>query len=247
MSRQPFYVDVTNELRRRIEAGEYPVGGRLPTENALTDEFDVSRSTIRQALAALEEAGLIDRRQGSGTRVLARTAPVRYVQTVASEADVLRYASETVLDFLGPPAPVPVGEARRLHLGDPEPWVRLRGIRRSVQAAPPLGLSTIFLRAEHAKAITQRGMRSQRALFVTLSEAFGLTVTHVDQEITATLLAPDEADLLDAATGAPALAVVRRYFSEEAGLFQIAESVHPADRFSYAVRLERERSPLPSR
>ena len=80
---------------------------------------------------------------------------------------------------------------------------------------------------------------------MTLSEAHGLTLTHIDQEITATLLAPDEADLLDAAAGVPALALVRRYFSEEVGLFQIAESVHPADRFSYAVRLERERSALP--
>jgi GntR family transcriptional regulator len=64
MSRQPRYLDVTNELRRRIETGTYPLGGRLPTETQLTAEFDVSRSTIRQALAAIEDAGLIDRRQG---------------------------------------------------------------------------------------------------------------------------------------------------------------------------------------
>ena len=44
-------------------------------------------------------------------------------------------------------------------------------------------------------------------------------------------LAPDEARAVDAAPGAPALSVLRRYFSEETGLFQVAESVHPADRF----------------
>ena len=240
----PIYVEVAEELRRRIETGTYPVGGRLPTETALTDEFHVSRSTVRLALASLEDAGLIDRRQGSGTRVLAQTPPLRYVQTATSEADILRYASETVFDLLGPSAPIPVLDARRLNLGDPLQWVRIKGIRRYLHASPPLGLTTTYLRAEHARAIVKRGMRSQRAIFATVTEVHGLTVSYIEQEITATLLAADEAEVLDAATGVPALAVARRYYSNEVGLFQISESVHPADRFSYAVRLERERSSL---
>ena len=40
MPRQPFYVDVTNALRRRIEDAVYPVGGRLPTETQLTEDLD---------------------------------------------------------------------------------------------------------------------------------------------------------------------------------------------------------------
>ncbi len=244
MSRQPIYAEVTAELRRRIETGRYPVGGRLPIEVELSQEFEVSRSTIRMALAALEEARLIERKQGSGTRVLARRAPVRYVQTAATEADILRYASETTLDFLAPPRPASVLDARRLQLGDPEQWVCLRGVRRNVHPSPPIGLSTIFLRGEHARAVTRGGKRAKRALFATVTQAHGFELSYIDQQITATLLADDEAMLLDAAVGMPALAVVRRYFSEGLGLFQLAESVHPADRFSYAVRLEREHSPL---
>jgi DNA-binding GntR family transcriptional regulator len=245
MSRQPRYVDVANELRRRIETGAYPIGGRLPTETQLTDEFDVSRSTIRQALAAMEDAGLIDRRQGSGTRVLAQSPALRYVQTATSEADILRYAAETVLDLLGPPGAVPLVDARRLHLGDPDRWVRLRGIRRDPQLGPPLGLTTLFLRAAHADAVLRDGQRMRGAVFARIAQEHGLTVSLIEQEITASLLDDDEADVLDAAPGGPALAFVRRYLSEEVGVFQIAESVHPAERFSYAVRLERERSPLP--
>jgi GntR family transcriptional regulator len=244
VSRQPRYVDVTNELRRRIASGAYPVGARLPTETRLTEEFGVSRSTVRQALSAIEDAGLIDRRQGSGTRVLARSSPVRYVQTGGAESDILRYASETVLDVVSAAVPVPVLDARRLNLGDPERWVRVRGVRRDVQVRPPLGLTTVFLWAHHADVV-RPGQRCRGALFARVAQRQGLTVSHIEQEITATLLAGEEAEALDAVAGGPALLVVRRYVSEEVGLFEVAESVHPAERFSYAVRLERERPPLP--
>src|ERR1700730_6284596 len=110
MSSPPRYLDVTSELLERIESGAYPVGGRLPTEAQLTEEFNVSRSTIRLALSAIEEAGLIDRRQGSGTRVLAQHPPVRYVLSASTEDDILRYATQTVLDFLGPVSAVPCAD-----------------------------------------------------------------------------------------------------------------------------------------
>ena len=41
-AKRPRYVEVTDELRRRVESGEYAVGERLPTETQLTEEFDVS-------------------------------------------------------------------------------------------------------------------------------------------------------------------------------------------------------------
>jgi DNA-binding GntR family transcriptional regulator len=169
---------------------------------------------------------------------------VRYVQTAASEADILRYAAETVLDIIDPPTEVLLVDARRLRLGDPDHWVSLRGIRRDLQLGPPLGLTTLYLRAAHVEAVLRDGPRTRGALFARIAREHRLTVSRIEQEITASLLAASEADLLDAAPGGPALAVVRRYVSEEVGVFQIAESVHPAERFSYAVRLERERSPL---
>jgi GntR family transcriptional regulator len=244
MSRRPRYVDVTSELRERIESSTYPVGTRLPTEAQLAEEFKVSRSTIRLALSAIEEAGLIDRRQGSGTKVLAQHPPVRYVLSATTEDDILRYATETVLELLGPVSAVPVADARRLNLGDPDRWIRIRGIRRGRNVGPALGLTTVFLAERFAGAVERIGSRTNGALFALIARENGLIITHIEQEITATLLADDEAELLGAHAGAPALAVVRRYFSASAGLFEIAENIHPAERFSYALRMERERSSL---
>jgi len=56
-------------VRTRIRKGIYPPGSRLPSEKELTDEFGVSRSTLRLAFAPLIDSGIVWRRQGDGTYV----------------------------------------------------------------------------------------------------------------------------------------------------------------------------------
>src|SRR5947209_20509292 len=49
----PLYYQVLQVLRGRIASGQYPVGGQLPTDEALMREFGVSRHTVRSALQEL--------------------------------------------------------------------------------------------------------------------------------------------------------------------------------------------------
>lgn len=56
-------------IANRIKSGEYPLGSKLPNELELSDEFQVSRPTIRKALDGLEEVGMIKRLRPKGTFV----------------------------------------------------------------------------------------------------------------------------------------------------------------------------------
>ena len=56
-------------LRGRIRDGTYAPGSRMPSESELSDEFGVSRATVRTVLAKLAVNGLILRKQGDGTYV----------------------------------------------------------------------------------------------------------------------------------------------------------------------------------
>jgi DNA-binding FadR family transcriptional regulator len=60
------YRQIADQLRQLIDHGEYPVGGRLPTERELADMLGVSRPTVREALIALEVEGRLRIRVGSG-------------------------------------------------------------------------------------------------------------------------------------------------------------------------------------
>ena len=62
--------EVTERLSERIRAGDWPVGARIPTEPQLVEAFGVGRNTVREAVRALVHAGVLERRQGSGTYVV---------------------------------------------------------------------------------------------------------------------------------------------------------------------------------
>ncbi len=62
--------DVYNEIIKLIEAGEYKPGDKLPSQQEMELKFEVSRPTLREALARLVNAGVIEARQGQGFFVM---------------------------------------------------------------------------------------------------------------------------------------------------------------------------------
>ena len=68
-SRVPLYIQVASALRRRIETGQWRQGQQISTLEALEQEFEVARVTVRQAVELLQDEGLVHRHQGRGTFV----------------------------------------------------------------------------------------------------------------------------------------------------------------------------------
>src|SRR5689334_10396174 len=66
---------ITLEFSAKIESGEWTDGYRLPPERSLAADQGLARNTLRQALAALEQKGLIVRQVGRGTFVRAESRP----------------------------------------------------------------------------------------------------------------------------------------------------------------------------
>ncbi|MGN6174424.1 MAG: GntR family transcriptional regulator [Streptosporangiaceae bacterium] len=60
---------VAAALRSRIESGEFPAGAALPSLSALSEEYAVSTSTARKAVASLRDAGLVESVKGWGSFV----------------------------------------------------------------------------------------------------------------------------------------------------------------------------------
>ncbi|GAB5453207.1 MAG: FadR/GntR family transcriptional regulator [Halioglobus sp.] len=97
---QRLYLQVAQQLRELIEGGVFAVGERLPSERDLAQRFEVSRPTIREAMIALELAGLVEVRSGSGV----------YVRDAAD--------GPTALSDTQGPGPFEILEARRLLEGE---------------------------------------------------------------------------------------------------------------------------------
>lgn len=72
MPNEPLWSAIAATLSAEIAAGHYHPGDRLPTEAALSARFGVNRHTVRHALAALADRGLVHARRGSGVFVAQR-------------------------------------------------------------------------------------------------------------------------------------------------------------------------------
>lgn len=76
------YQQIADQLRAMIERGEYPPGSYLPAERDLSQQFGVSRTSLREALIALEVVGLVKVRVGDGVMVAEQEKPaLQVVQT----------------------------------------------------------------------------------------------------------------------------------------------------------------------
>ena len=87
-------------LRERITAGEWPVGTRIPPEPALATLLGVGRNTVREAVQSLVHAGLLARRQGSGTYVLSTselTVTLGRQIADAHQRDVVQHLQDRLL------------------------------------------------------------------------------------------------------------------------------------------------------
>lgn len=79
---------VTDQLRAQISSGEWQVGAQIPTELHLAEAFGVGRNTVREAVRALMHVGVLERRQGSGTFVIARSELAGLVTRRLADRDV---------------------------------------------------------------------------------------------------------------------------------------------------------------
>ena len=70
--KQPLYGQLVDSLREKIET-EYEPGDLLPSERELSEDYCISRTTVRLALKELETLGFIKRRHGKGTFVADRS------------------------------------------------------------------------------------------------------------------------------------------------------------------------------
>jgi DNA-binding FadR family transcriptional regulator len=76
----PAHELVVDQMRRALELGQFRPGDRLPTERELSEMLDVSRTTVRAAVAVLEREGLIAVRRGRGGGFTVQAPPIDPVE-----------------------------------------------------------------------------------------------------------------------------------------------------------------------
>jgi GntR family transcriptional regulator len=193
----PKYAQVIDELRRRIEAGEYPPGSLLPSEHQLTEEFQIARPTVVRALRVLRQDGWIETQQGKGSFVRGRPALAGLDRDEASETGELVEAG-----LVKPPARIAaLLDAPR----DEAMLCRRRLVRQDGEASEVITWWVPAALAEGTDLASPEpltgGIRSH------LARRKSVRIDHVLEQVTARHPASQESKLLGVPKTAPILAL----------------------------------------
>ncbi len=240
--RIPLYYQLENLLREKILSGAFAPGDRLPTESDLIRQYGVSRITVRQALTALADEGLIERRQGRGTFIAERKTKRR---TFEGQIHLTGSLDEIIAMGLNTPVKVieinrveaDAHEAELLGLQPGEPVYRIKRLRGCEGKAYSLILN--YLPAEIGARLTREEL-SAGSLLHLLETKFGLRLKDAKQQITAALADPYVAGLLDVRVGSPLLSIERTVYTDEDRPVEFVHALYRTDLYSYLVYLTRD-------
>ena len=209
-------------LRDRILSRRYEVGAMLPSEDDLARMFNVSRTTIRNALAALHVGGLIEKRQGIGTfvRESGTATPIRTSMSdmVTHIHEIGRSTTVQVIEFGFEKPPKHVQE-----LFDAEDdAIFQRAIRVRRLKKRPILYVTSYIPETIGRQFGAADME-KRPIFDLLEDA-GIRLKAGEQWVSATLAEPIVASRLAIEVGSPLLQIERIHFNEKKRRSSISKS-----------------------
>jgi GntR family transcriptional regulator len=236
----PLYYKIENILRERINSGKYMPGDSFPPEMQLAEEFKVSRITIRQALSALAQDGLIFRQRGKGTIVAEELEENQPTRLTGSIEDILAIGLKSkvrLLDLDFVKAMNPVAESLMLE-SDQQP---LRAEKIRYIGGEPFSHVVNYVPPWIGKQIDRKFIEKIPLLEI-LEKNLQINIGYGHQTIVATIADPNLSNFLQIMVGAPLLKIQRIVYDVNHNPVEYVIVHYRADRYSYSVRLKRSRS-----
>ena len=236
------YQRLYEDLRSAVEDGRYKGGEQLPTEQALTASYGVSRQTVRRAFQDLVTQGLVYRVPGRGTFATGLSTRGHYLRSVGTVEDLLAWAG-TEMELLSSPASTPVQHDASL-LKLPDPLVTALTVRRFYHGEPFV-LTRISLPPDLGHMLEKSGTLPERGkgtVIGTLEQISSHRVAGASQNITPAPCPADLAGYIDCQAEEPILRAERLYYDTQGQPIELAVSHYNPRRYSYRLELRRKTS-----
>ncbi|WP_461219583.1 GntR family transcriptional regulator [Lapidilactobacillus salsurivasis] len=226
----PVYIKIHNQLKRDIESGIWKVGDRIPSERALSVQFQVSRMTLRQALQTLVEEGILERRVGAGTFV-ARQKVQEKMSGTTSFTELMRSqgkfpSSQTISYRTVSPS---LSEQERLSLGENDKVVRMERIR--LADSLPICFEVATIPADMVKNFSRAEVTE--SFYATMEQKGGYIIGQAKQTITATLASESIADYLNLKRGDAILRLRQITYLSDGRPFEYVRTQYAGQRFEF--------------
>lgn len=231
----PFYHQLEELIKHKIDANELKEGDVIPSERALSEEYNVSRMTIRQALTNLVNEGLLTREKGKGTFVARRKLeqPLMKLTSFSEDMKHRGYIPENrIIEFTE--GILSVSECKELQIPQNSEGYRISRLRLADNA--PMAFEILTL----PKAIFPKlNKESIHSSFYHYAEEIGYEIDGATQTLEPALASKKESELLKINKGAPVLLMKRVSRLTDGRPFEYVKSIYRGDRYKFITELKR--------
>jgi GntR family transcriptional regulator len=233
----PIYYQLQEQLRNKIEAGELKPGTPLPSERDMSETYNISRMTVRQALNNLMNEGLLTRIKGKGTFVAEKKIEQPLMKLTGFSEDMRMRgiepgsklisfkvvdAEDGVAKQLGIEPGAEVYQISRLRLGDGD----------------PMAYEVSYLIKDRLPGLSEKHLEG--SLYDYIEKSLGLAIHRARQTIEPSFATKLEAELLTIDEGAPVLLLERTTFLSDDSTVEYVKSVYRGDRYKFITEMKRE-------
>ena len=225
--------EVRDRLRELIESSQ--PGAMIPPERRLSEQFGVSRPTLRAAIEDLAEDGLLRRSRGRGTFTASPKINQDLVQVTGGDFSVPPAEGNwfsRVEEFRVEPAGARL--AQRMHLSPSDPVLNVARVRIVDEA--PMAVERIRIPAAAVPDIAPADFESG-SLYDLLRTRYEVIATDAIQTAEPTVTDGREAELLEVPIYAPALLFERTTRDSVGRVIEYARSVYRGDRYKITTHL----------
>jgi GntR family transcriptional regulator len=214
------------------------VGEYLPSEKQLAYEFGVSRPTVRRALEYVEALGLISRRRGDGTKVLA-SKPFKDYRYTTRPVDDLLYGrgAERIVTSLEEVV-CDAALAERLESAPGTRWIHIAQHRNDLGTGKILVWGDVYIDHKFS-GITSQIPEYHGFICDLIEEEYGIAVREIQQEIRPVIIPSTLCSVMALPEGSLGLEMTRRYLNNQKRAVEVSINIFPDERSVYSITLSR--------
>lgn len=233
------YREIFEQIKKKVDSGEWKENKAIPTERELADFFFCSRTTLRKALDSLKQRGYLHSSHGQGTFVLPPRC--RENNLLHSFTDDVSARGGKLTQKILEIGFVPVSEVIRKNLGldlNVESVFFIKRIR-SV-GSMPLGIQSSWLALGDSNIFSEDELLSKGSLYALLEDKLGIKLLEATEIISARLPSPNERTWLEISADDVVLSSTRVTLSVERAPIEYVEMIYVASRYSYKTRITKD-------
>ncbi len=231
----PLYYQLKTYIQEKVASGSWKPGDRIPSESEIGEEFNISRTTTRQAIGELVNEGILNRKHGVGTFVALPRIEKRISKLTGFTQDMKMRGlkpSSRVLDIQVTHSPAYV--ARQLGINENEQVIFINRLR--LADAEPMGIDIVYYPFNRFSGLEKEEL-TNKSLYELLQVKYDTVPTRSEMALSSVACLPEYARHLNVRRGSPILQIERTTFDQNDKPFEQVLAIYRGDRYVFRTEL----------